>query len=81
MRAVKKEVLKLIATWVPSSKDPQQVMANLIPPLLEAVLGDYQNSIPAARDPEVLSTMTAVVNSLKVPALHMLGHSSPELHH
>ena len=43
-----------------------QVMTNLIPPLLEAVLGDYQNSIPAARDPEVLSTMTAVVNSLKV---------------
>ena len=41
-------------------------MANFIPPLLDAVLGDYQSSIPDARDPEVLSTMSVIVSKLKV---------------
>lgn len=65
MRSVKREVLKLISTWVSNSHDPQQVMTNFVPPLLEAVLGDYQASVPGARDAEVLSTMAAVVNTLK----------------
>ena len=81
MRAVKKEILKLISTWIAKSEDNElvrllasssppfqsaQVMANFIPPLLDAVLGDYQTSIPDARDPEVLSTMTVIVSKLKV---------------
>ena len=41
-------------------------MSTFIPPLLDAVLGDYQSSIPDARDPEVLSTMAVIVNRLKV---------------
>ena len=35
-----------------------------MPPLLEAVLIDYQRNVPAARDPEVLSTMATIVNKL-----------------
>lgn len=65
MRNVKKEILKLISSFVSSSYNPDQVLGTFVPPLLEAVLGDYQNGIPQARDAEVLSTMTAVVNSLK----------------
>ena len=34
---------------------------NFIPPLLDAVLYDYQRNIPAAREPEVLSTMSYIV--------------------
>ena len=37
---------------------------NFVPPLLEAVLIDYQRNVPAARDPEVLSTMATIVNKL-----------------
>lgn len=40
-------------------------MQNFIPPLLEAVLNDYNASIPAARDHEVLSCMATIVNRLR----------------
>lgn len=42
-----------------------QVLDNFIPPLLDAVLLDYQRtSIAEAREPEVLSTMATIVNKL-----------------
>lgn len=66
MRVVKKETLKLISCWVERSNDPGMVLENFIPPLLDAVLLDYQRcSVPSAREPEVLSTMATVVNKLK----------------
>lgn len=37
-----------------------------MPPLLEAVLIDYQRNVPAAREPEVLSTMATIVNKLGI---------------
>lgn len=42
MHVVKKETLTLISEWVVRSNDPQMVMENFIPPLLDAVLFDYQ---------------------------------------
>lgn len=66
MRTVKKETLKLISGWVSRSTDPQMVLENFIPPLLDAVLLDYQRcSVPSAREPEVLSTMATIVNRLE----------------
>ncbi|XP_062503656.1 exportin-1-like isoform X2 [Corticium candelabrum] len=65
MRTVKKETLKLISTWVEKSNDSKMVCESFIPPLLDAVLGDYQRNVPVAREPEVLSTMTTVVNKLE----------------
>ncbi|KAK3780651.1 hypothetical protein RRG08_028099 [Elysia crispata] len=65
MRTVKKETLKLISGWVNRSNDPKMVAENFIHPLLEAVLLDYQRNVPTAREPEVLSTMATIVNSLK----------------
>jgi hypothetical protein len=42
-----------------------QVLENFIPPLLDAVLIDYQRtSVPSAREPEVLSAMGTIVNKL-----------------
>jgi hypothetical protein len=47
----------------------------MIPPLLEAVLGDYLQNIPPARDAEVLNVMATIVSRLgplltdKVPAI------------
>ncbi|RXM97568.1 Ubiquitin carboxyl-terminal hydrolase 34 [Acipenser ruthenus] len=40
------------------------VAENFVPPLLDAVLIDYQRNVPAAREPEVLSTMATIVNKL-----------------
>nr|KAF6430530.1 exportin 1 [Molossus molossus] len=64
MRTVKRETLKLISGWVSRSTDPQMVAENFVPPLLDAVLIDYQRNVPAAREPEVLSTMAIIVNKL-----------------
>ena len=66
MRVVKKETMKLISYWVERSNDSNMVMENFIPPLLDAVLLDYQRcTVPSAREPEVLSTMCMIVNKLK----------------
>jgi exportin-1 len=42
MHVVKKETLTLISEWISKSNDAQMVMDNFIPPLLDAVLLDYQ---------------------------------------
>ncbi|GFS30951.1 exportin-1 [Trichonephila inaurata madagascariensis] len=66
MRTVKKETLKLISLWISRSMDPEMVLENFIPPLLDAVLLDYQRcTVPAAREPEVLSAMATIVNRLE----------------
>ena len=53
MRTVKKESLRLFETFIEKTEEPQVVYRNYVPPLLEAVLGDYKSNIPDARDPEV----------------------------
>lgn len=65
MRTVKKETLKLISGWVSRSTDTAMVAENFVPPLLEAVLIDYKSNVPAAREPEVLSTIATIVNKLE----------------
>lgn len=65
MRIIKKETLKLISGWVSRSTDNGMVLENFIPPLLDAVLLDYQRTaVPDAREPEVLSCMAAIVYKL-----------------
>ncbi|CAG9113772.1 unnamed protein product [Plutella xylostella] len=65
MRIIKKETLKLIAGWVSRSTDTNMVLENFIPPLLDAVLLDYQRTAVAdAREPEVLACMAAIVYKL-----------------
>lgn len=67
MRTVKKETLKLISCWIEKSEDKYMVIENFIPPLLDAVLLDYQRcAVPSAREPEVLSTISSLVAQLKV---------------
>ncbi|KAJ8874893.1 hypothetical protein PR048_022783 [Dryococelus australis] len=73
MRVVKKETLKLISDWVSRSNDHTMVLQSFIPPLLDAVLLDYQRTaVPSAREPEVLSAMATIVNKLE-------GHITSEV--
>ena len=69
MRSAKKEVLRLLATFIdksgPPEADPQAVARGFIPPVLDPILGDYQRNIAGARDPEVLLLFTTVVDKLK----------------
>ncbi|EDW88521.1 exportin-1 [Drosophila yakuba] len=66
MHVVKKETLNLISEWVSRSNDNQLVMDNFIPPLLDAILLDYQRcKVPSAREPKVLSAMAIIVHKLR----------------
>lgn len=64
MRTVKKEVLRLIETYVSKADDLTEVTQKVIPGVLEAVLGDYQRNVEPARDAEVLSVMSTIISKL-----------------
>jgi hypothetical protein len=66
LRTIKKEILKLVETYVRKAEDLEGVNANLIPGLLDAILGDYNRNVPAARDAEVLNVMATIVSKLGV---------------
>eukprot|EP00316_Scyphosphaera_apsteinii_P022949 CAMPEP_0119314430 /NCGR_PEP_ID=MMETSP1333-20130426/32697_1 /TAXON_ID=418940 /ORGANISM="Scyphosphaera apsteinii, Strain RCC1455" /LENGTH=1099 /DNA_ID=CAMNT_0007319535 /DNA_START=148 /DNA_END=3447 /DNA_ORIENTATION=+ len=65
MRAVKKETLRVLDTFIEKSEDNELVLTKFVPPLLDPVLGDYVRSIPLSRDPEVLSLFTSLINKLQ----------------
>lgn len=64
MRTIKKEILKLVETYVKKADDLDGVNQNLIPGLLDAILGDYNRNVPAARDAEVLNVMATIISRL-----------------
>lgn len=67
MRTVKKETLKLTGLWINHSQNSTLVLNSFIPPLLESVLADYKEcAVPSAREPEILSTMSTIVEKLNV---------------
>ncbi|CAL9733465.1 exportin-1 [Monosporozyma servazzii] len=70
LRTIKKEILKLIEIYIGSAKNLDDVVKVLVEPLLNAVLEDYMNNVPDARDAEVLNCMTTVVNKV--------GHMIPQ---
>lgn len=45
MHVIRKETLTVISEWVLRSNDPKMVMDDFVPPLLDAVLLDYQVSV------------------------------------
>lgn len=65
MRSVKKETLTLIETFIERSRETQIIVENFVPPLLEAIVGDYKASVADARDPEVLSLIAVIVDKLQ----------------
>ncbi|KAJ7235497.1 CRM1 C terminal-domain-containing protein [Mycena rebaudengoi] len=64
LRTVKKDVLKLMETYIRAAEDLESVNANFMPLLLDAVLGDYSRNVPIAREPEVLHLMAVIVGRL-----------------
>lgn len=71
MRVVKKETLNLISCWVSKLQvDPTLVKEHFLPPLLHTILADYCCNVPQAREPEVLATVTVIIEKLEVRYLH-----------
>ena len=76
LRTIKKEILKLIDSYVQKAEDHEMVNSTIVPPLLEAVLVDYNRNVPDARDAEVLNVMTTIITKLHVRwTLHTSRHS------
>ena len=53
-------------TYIRKAEDLEAVNNNFMPPLLDAILGDYNRNVPAARDAEVLNVMAAIISRLGV---------------
>ena len=66
LRTIKKEILKLIETFVEKAEDLQAVRVQMVPQLLDTVLVDYNRNVPGARDAEVLRAMSAIISKLSV---------------
>ncbi|KAI9739393.1 MAG: Karyopherin transporter [Claussenomyces sp. TS43310] len=64
LRTIKKEILKLIETYVERADDLEMVRTNIVPALLDAVLVDYNRNVPNARDAEVLKVMSVIIQKL-----------------
>ncbi|GMM38439.1 exportin [Saccharomycopsis crataegensis] len=64
LRTIKKEILKLIETYISSASNLDEVVKDLIEPLLSAVLDDYRTNVADARDAEVLNCMRTVVDKV-----------------
>lgn len=73
LRTIKKEILKLMETFVKKSEDLETVNGNFMPPLLDAILGDYSRNVPAARDAEVLNVMATIIGRLGVRSFSLRG--------
>lgn len=81
MRAVKKEMLRVVEAFV-SSADPTTdravVLNQVVNPMSETVLQDYASSPPEARDSEVLSLFATIIEftgGLPLPAVRLLFRS------
>ncbi|CEP17678.1 hypothetical protein [Parasitella parasitica] len=63
-RTIKKEILKLIKTYVECATG-LDVVNDMVGPFLGAVLPDYKTNVDAARDAEVLNVIATIVNKLQ----------------
>lgn len=71
MRAVKREVLKLLEAFVERCANAELLVQHIVPGMVEPVLGDYSNNVPDARDSEVLSLFASIVRRI---AAKMTAH-------
>lgn len=70
LRTIKKEILKMVETYINQADNLEEIVRDLAQPLFGAVLEDYSSNVPDARDAEVLNCMTALISKV--------GHMIPE---
>lgn len=64
LRTIKKEILRMIETYINQADNLDEIVRDLSQPLFAAVLEDYRANVPDARDAEVLNCMTALVSKV-----------------
>ncbi|KFK37753.1 hypothetical protein AALP_AA3G025500 [Arabis alpina] len=66
LRSVKREILKLIETFLDKAESEPHIGKQFFPPMMDPVLGDYARNVPDARESEVLSLFATIINKYKV---------------
>lgn len=66
LRTIKKDILRLIDTYVECAIDLDTINRNMIDSFFEVVLTDYRNNVDIARDHEVLNAIATMVIKLGV---------------
>lgn len=66
-------------TYIKKAEDLDAVNTNFMPPLLDAILGDYSRNVPASRDAEVLNVMASIIQRLGVSTLSILEREMTDL--
>lgn len=62
-KTVRREILNLIATFIKSSEDPELIVSEFLP-ILSELIADYNQNVPNARDPEVLSLFSTLIEKM-----------------
>ncbi|CAH2352644.1 exportin-1 [[Candida] railenensis] len=70
LRTIKKEILKMIETYIQQADNLEEIVRDITQPLFGAVLEDYRTNVADARDAEVLNCMTTLISKV--------GHLIPE---
>ena len=70
MKTLRRDILKLISTWISKSTDANIVISEFLNPLSQLIV-DYNNNVPDARDPEVLFLFAIIINSF---GGHLVAH-------
>ncbi|KAL0087845.1 nuclear export factor CRM1 [Phycomyces blakesleeanus] len=65
LRMIKRDILKLVDTYVDAADDNYAVNDNMVGPFFDAVLSDYCLGADVSRDAEVLEALATMVNKLK----------------
>ncbi|RCH87432.1 Karyopherin transporter, partial [Rhizopus stolonifer] len=64
-RTIKREILKLVDSYVNCTTEIETVNNSMVGPFLEAVLTDYNTNVDAARDAEVLNVIATIIDKLQ----------------
>lgn len=64
LRSIKKDILKLVNTYIEGTTDLDYVKENMMLPFLGTILSDYRSTIEIAREPYVLEVIATLVNKL-----------------
>ena len=63
-RTIKKEILILLETYISKADNGHEIVRDLVPNLLAAILEDYKTNVPDARDAEVLNCLSTLVEKV-----------------
>jgi exportin-1 len=64
VRSIKKDILKLITSYVSTCRNQDEVAATMVPSLFDTVLYDYNNMVNGAKEVEVLKLLCTLTSRL-----------------